>query len=110
MTDRIARTIGQRLSLRKPELGLPEILADVVSRIEMTKGGDGSAALAAIRDLYPTVEDFEREFPSLCSALATGVGKTRLMGAFIAYLYLTGRVRHFFRLGTKYDDLRKADF
>ena len=31
--------------------------------------------------------DFERDFPSLCFALATGVGKTRLMGAFIAYLH-----------------------
>jgi len=28
---------------------------------------------------------FERDFPSLCFALAIGVGKTRLMGAFIAY-------------------------
>lgn len=98
MTDRIARTISQRLSLRKPQSESLEILADVVSRIEMTKGGDGAAALAAIRDLYPTVEDFEREFPSLCFALATGVGKTRLMGAFISYLYLTGESRHFFVL------------
>ena len=34
------------------------------------------------------VSDFELEFPSLCFALATGVGKTRLMGAFISYLHL----------------------
>ena len=98
MTDRIARTISQRLSLRKPQSESLEILADVLSRIEMTKGGDGAAALATIRDLYPTVESFEREFPSLCFALATGVGKTRLMGAFISYLYLTGKSRHFFVL------------
>lgn len=98
MTDRIARTISQRLSLRKPQSESLEILADVVSRIELSKGGDAIVALAAIRDLYPTVEDFEREFPSLCFALATGVGKTRLMGAFIAYLYLTGKSRHFFVL------------
>src|SRR6202011_3698147 len=44
------------------------------------------------------VTDFERDFPSLCFALATGVGKTRLMGAFISYLYLTGKSRHFFVL------------
>src|ERR1700736_2643412 len=44
------------------------------------------------------VTDFERDFPSLCFALATGVGKTRLMGAFISYLYLTGKSRHFFLL------------
>jgi type III restriction enzyme len=28
------------------------------------------------------VTDFEREFPSLCFALATGVGKTRLIADF----------------------------
>lgn len=31
---------------------------------------------------------FERTFPAYTFALATGVGKTRLMGAFVAYLYL----------------------
>ena len=42
----------------------------------------------------------------------SGVGKTRLMGAFITYLYLTGRSRHFFVLApntTIYDKL-VADF
>ena len=58
------------------------------------------------------MEDFERDFPSLCFALATGVGKTRLMGAFIGYLYLTGKSRHFFALApnkTIYEKLI-ADF
>jgi type III restriction enzyme len=96
--DRTARTISQRLSLRKPQSESLEILADAVCRIELSKGGDAAAALDTIRDLYPSVEDFERGFPSLCFALATGVGKTRLMGAFIAYLYLTGKSRHFFVL------------
>ncbi len=48
-----------------------------------------------VKQAYPSVEAFERDFPSLCFAVATGVGKTRLMGAFIAYLYRTGRSRHF---------------
>ena len=42
--------------------------------------------------------DFEREFPSLCFALATGVGETRLMGAFISYLHLTHGINNFFVL------------
>ncbi len=112
MTDRIARTISQRLSLRKPQSESLEILADVVGRIALSKGGDTAAALVAIHDLYPSVEDFERDFPSLCFALATGVGKTRLMGAFISYLYLTGKSRHFFVLApnkTIYEKLI-ADF
>ena len=38
---------------------------------------------------------FERTFPAYTFALATGVGKTRLMGAFVAYLYLVYEVQHF---------------
>jgi type III restriction enzyme len=58
------------------------------------------------------VEDFEHAFPSLCFALATGVGKTRLMGAFITYLHLEYGIRHFFVLApnlTIYNKLL-ADF
>lgn len=112
MIDRTVRTISQRLSLRKPQADSLEILADVLGRVVLSKGGDAAAALEAIRDTYPSVEAFEREFPSLCFALATGVGKTRLMGAFIAYLYLTGKSRHFFVLApnkTIYEKLI-ADF
>jgi type III restriction enzyme len=98
VSDRIVRIISQRLSLRKPQSDSLEILADVASKVALSKGGDTAAALTAIRDFYPSVEDFEREFPSLCFALATGVGKTRLMGAFITYLYVTGKSRHFFVL------------
>lgn len=98
MIDRNVRTISQRLSLRKPQSDSLEILADVLGRIDLSKDADPEATLAAIRDTYPTVEAFEHDFPSLCFALATGVGKTRLMGAFIFYLYLTGKSRHFFVL------------
>lgn len=112
MTDRTIRTISQRLSLRKPQSDSLEILGDVLSRVDLSKGYDADAALAAIRDTYPSVEAFEHDFPSLCFALATGVGKTRLMGAFISYLYLTGKSRHFFVLApnkTIYEKLI-ADF
>lgn len=112
MTDRHVRTISQRLSLRKPQADSLEILADVLGRIDLSKESDVIAALESIRDTYPSVENFEREFPSLCFALATGVGKTRLMGAFISYLYLTGKSRHFFVLApnkTIYEKLI-ADF
>ena len=112
MSDRTVRSISQRLSLRKPQTDSLEILADVLAKTELTKVGDAAAALAIIRDFYPNVEDFEHAFPSLCFAIATGVGKTRLMGAFISYLYLTGKSRHFFVLApnkTIYEKLI-ADF
>jgi type III restriction enzyme len=103
MTDRILRNVTQRLSLRKPQADSLEILWDVLQRMVLYKGADTAAALAAVRaeseeNGWLKVEDFERSFPSLCFALATGVGKTRLMGAFISYLYLIGKSRHFFVL------------
>lgn len=98
MADPLLRTVMQRLSLRAPQVASLEMLADVLGGVTLGKDADSTAALAAIQAVYPQVEDFEREFPSLCFALATGVGKTRLMGAFIAYLYLTQRSRHFFVL------------
>ena len=103
MTNRHLRAVTQRLSLRKPQADSLEILAEVLERVTLAKGADSSDALAAVQELcrelnLPSVSDFERDFPSLCFALATGVGKTRLMGAFISYLYLTGKSRHFFVL------------
>ncbi|MDR3707185.1 MAG: DEAD/DEAH box helicase family protein [Capsulimonadaceae bacterium] len=98
MANRELRTITQRLSLRPPQEKSLEILAQVLDAVRLEKEGDTSASLNIIQALYPGVTDFEREFPSLCFALATGVGKTRLMGAFIAYLYLTGKSRNFFVL------------
>ena len=106
--DRIRRQIAQRLSLRAPQEQSLEILADVVDRIGFGKEIGPVEALEAVKETYPTVEDFEREFPSLCFALATGVGKTRLMGAFVSYLFLTGRSKNFFVLApntTIYDKL-----
>jgi type III restriction enzyme len=76
------------------------------------KGADVEAALAAIRREFPTVLDFEREFPSLCFALATGVGKTRLMGAFVSYLHLAHGLNNFFVLAPNLTIYNKliADF
>ncbi|HEY9248224.1 MAG TPA: DEAD/DEAH box helicase family protein, partial [Rariglobus sp.] len=106
--QRIRRQVGQRLSLRRPQADALEILADVADEIDWTGEVDTQALLADIRAAWPSVESFERDFPSLCFALATGVGKTRLMGAFVAYLFLTGRSRNFFILApntTIYDKL-----
>lgn len=59
---------------------------------------------------YAICSDFERDFASLTFALATGVGKTRLMGAFITYLYTQKGVKNFFVVApntTIYEKLRK---
>lgn len=52
--------------------------------------------LAVAHCLCPTLTSFERDFPSVCFALATGIGKTRLMGACIAYLHYEKGIKNFF--------------
>jgi len=98
MSIQHVNAISNRLSLRAPQRDSLEILARMCEIVSLGKDGDTAQALAAIKSEFPTVEDFERDFPSLCFALATGVGKTRLMGAFISYLYLSEGIRHFFVL------------
>lgn len=69
---------------------------------------DVPALLEILKSQFPKLEDFEREFPSLCFALATGVGKTRLMGAFIGYLHMAQGINNYFVLApnlTIYDKL-----
>jgi type III restriction enzyme len=90
--------IAGRLSLRPPQRESLEILDRITQIVPPRKGADLKGALATIRSEFPTVSDFEREFPSLCFALATGVGKTRLMGAFIVYLHLAHGLNNFFVL------------
>lgn len=92
--------VSGRLSLRPPQ---SESLSRLVRALEsspelLTQEQDVAAILSTLKAEFPTLADFEREFPSLCFALATGVGKTRLMGAFIAYLHLAHGINNFFVL------------
>jgi type III restriction enzyme len=96
--NRHVNAIAGRLSLRQPQRQSLEILDRITEIVPLRKGVDLASALSTIQSEFPTVTDFEREFPSLCFALATGVGKTRLMGAFIAYLHLAHGLNNFFVL------------
>jgi type III restriction enzyme len=91
--NRHVNSIAGRLSLRAPQRQSLEILDRITEIAPLKKSTDLDAALSTLRSEFPTITDFEREFPSLCFALATGVGKTRLMGAFITYLYLAHGVK-----------------
>ena len=100
MNIRVQNHVSGRLSLRPPQA---ESLAKLVRALDAAPDllgheQDVSVILSTLKAEFPTLEDFEREFPSLCFALATGVGKTRLMGAFIAYLHLAHGINNFFVL------------
>jgi len=97
--DRIANQINNRLSLRPPQTRSLEILSELVNgNHDILQEATLDDKLLTINSKFPTCADFERDFPSICFALATGVGKTRLMGAFVTYLYLAKGIRHFFVL------------
>ena len=114
MSTRVQNHVTGRLSLRPPQA---ESLSKLVRALEaapelLGHERDVSAILSTLKAEFPTLEDFEREFPSLCFALATGVGKTRLMGAFIAYLHLAHGINNFFVLAPNLTIYNKliADF
>ncbi|MDD1427843.1 DEAD/DEAH box helicase family protein [Dolichospermum sp. ST_sed9] len=98
MINQLVNNIANRLSLRIPQHESLEILDRICQLLPINEQSDIETSLAAIKKEFSTVTDFEREFPSLCFALATGVGKTRLMGAFISYLHLAYDIKNFFIL------------
>ncbi|TAJ77963.1 MAG: type III restriction endonuclease subunit R [Gallionellaceae bacterium] len=110
--NRHVNAIAGRLSLRAPQRRSLEILDRITEIVPPHKGADIAAALGVIRSEFSSVTDFEREFPSLCFALATGVGKTRLMGAFVSYLHLAHGINNFFVLAPNLTIYNKliADF
>jgi len=103
MSLREVNAIAGRLSLRSPQT---ESLAKLARAIESSPlmlkphrdATEVADVLKVLQTQFATLRDFERDFPSLCFALATGVGKTRLMGAFISYLYAAHGIKHFFVL------------
>ena len=98
------------MSLRKPQEQSLKILEEIVNSVSLRKGMNLKAALGAVNAMYPICSDFERDFMSLTFALATGVGKTRLMGAFIAYLYTKHGIKNFFVVApntTIYEKLKR---
>ncbi|MEI7603976.1 MAG: DEAD/DEAH box helicase family protein [bacterium] len=114
--NKTAQIISNRLSLRKPQEESLDILSIIANELSLQKEVELEKALNTINNLYKTCSSFERSFPSICFSLATGVGKTRLMGAFITYLYLEKDIKNFFVLApnlTIYqkliDDLSKPE-
>lgn len=110
--NRHVNAISGRLSLRPPQRHSLEILDRITEIVPPRKSTTVEEALELIQSEYPSVSDFERDFPSVCFALATGVGKTRLMGAFVTYLHLAHGINNFFVLAPNLTIYNKliADF
>ena len=113
MNQNTFNQIKQRLSLRLPLAEALETTALIADNIPLHKSKRNTTLqedLETIRELYPSCTNFQRAFPSFTHNIATGVGKTRLMGAIITYLYLAKGIKNFFILApnlTIYDKLIK---
>lgn len=101
----IASNIKQRMSLREPLCKALDIIASLTDKLSLRKQDNDMDSsiftkneLRKVQEICPQCKDFERDFPSFAFSIATGIGKTRLMGACIAYLYLKKGIRHFFIL------------
>ena len=112
----IANNIKQRLSLREPLAKALDVVVRLTDSLSLRKPTDEEneafikAELTKAQEVCPLCRDFERDFPSFAFSIATGIGKTRLMGACIAYLYLKKNIRHFFVLApnlTLYEKLMR---
>ena len=110
MTGTVSK-IKYAMSLRTPQEEALFYL-DVISTHCDYKRDDKEIVEAAASEYSENNRKFRTrfDFPSFCYAMATGIGKTRLMGACIYYLYKTKGYKHFFILApgnTIYDKLRK---
>ena len=123
--------INNAMSLRAPQAKSLELFANylqtssgqkLLGRMNKDTRGNLVEILSGSREYFSTIpetkefEEFERQFPAYTFALATGVGKTRLMGAFVTYLYLVYNIQHFLIVAPNltiyrklYDDFGKAN-
>lgn len=109
----IVNQIGYAMSLREPQKEALQYLDAISSNCDYkrnTLAEIEAVATANCEDKHTIKVDDNFKFPSFCFDMATGIGKTRLMGAAIYYLYKTKGYKHFFILApgnTIYDKLRK---
>lgn len=101
------------MSLRDPQYEALKCFDNISSKIEYKTASKSEAEKVAsenCQELHKIVVDKEFDFPSFCFDMTTGIGKTRLMGACIYYLYKTKGYKHFFILcpgNTIYDKMRR---
>ena len=101
------------MSLRDPQYEALKYFDAISSKIEYRTSSKIDAEKIAsenCQEPHTIVVDKEFDFPSFCFDMTTGIGKSRLMGACIYYLYKTKGYKHFFILApgnTIYDKMRR---
>lgn len=89
------------MSLRDPQYEALQYFDAISSKIEYRTSSKAEAEKIASENCqapHTISVDKEFDFPSFCFDMTTGIGKSRLMGACIYYLYKTKGYKHFFIL------------
>lgn len=101
------------LGARTPQRDSLVLFDKICSKLSLKKNNDLEADIKTVQKLAPTFKGLDgRDFLSLCFSLATGIGKTKLMGMLIAYLNMERGIQNFFIMApnlTIYNKL-KQDF
>ena len=101
------KRIKNALSLRMPQEESLQLFAEICELLSLSKHPDLEAECQKLNERFTVFSSFERTFPSVCFALATGIGKTRLMGALMAYLYYEKGIKNFFVMAPNLTIYRK---
>lgn len=107
-----ADKINWDMSLREPQYDALRCFAHISEQVDYkmsTKAETEQTASVQCQHPHTIQVAKEFDFPSFCFSMATGIGKTRLMGAAIYYLYKTKGYKHYLILApgnTIYDKLR----
>ena len=101
------KQIKNALSLRMPQEESLQLFAEICELLSLSKHPDLEAECQKLNERFTVFSSFERTFPSVCFALATGIGKTRLMGALMAYLYYEKGIKNFFVMAPNLTIYRK---
>ena len=100
------------MNLREPQFKSLKLFSDYLlstaGQMVLNRRDNESRSLENVREILEKTktytnnisemknfESFERNFPAYTFALATGVGKTKLMGAFVTYLHRVYKIQHF---------------
>ena len=101
------------MSLREPQYEALKYFDAISSKMEyrtVSKKEAEKIASENCQNPHNILVDKEFDFPSFCFDMTTGIGKSRLMGACIYYLFKTKGYKHFFILApgnTIYDKMRR---
>jgi hypothetical protein len=103
MSQDLAERIVREMSLREPQADSVLKFLCLIEPVDLPATDQGRIK----RLLESGTLQFPDEYARLTFALATGVGKSRLMGAMAAYLFLSGKSRHFVLLAPSSTIYRK---